>query len=392
MGKFTVKTFDAISPVGLDRFSSDYRVSPEEERPDAIMLRSHSLHKESIGSSVIAIGRAGAGVNNIPVEAMTERGVVVFNAPGANANSVKELVVAGLLLAARNLPAALAYARELPADDIAKAAERGKKRFAGLELAGSTLGVVGLGAIGHLVANTAIDLGMRVLGYDPAISTDNEGQLSAQVQRINNLDRLLAESDYVSLHVPLIDSTRGLIDGRRVGLLRRNAVLLNFARDELVDEAALIAALDADQVRGYVTDFPNEVTYQHDKVIVLPHLGASTSSAEDNCAVMIADELQDFLENGNIRFSVNFPAVSLPRRGFTRLTLTHRNAPGVIAQFSQVVGAAGINIVELINDCRGDFAYSIMELDSRELPTTVVDELERMPALLRLRILGEPSE
>ena len=391
MGKFTVKTFDAISPVGLDRFSSDYRVGPEEERPDAIMLRSHSLHKDLPGPSVVAIGRAGAGVNNIPVDAMTERGVVVFNAPGANANSVKELVVAGLLLAARNLPAALAYAKDLPADDIAKAAERGKKRFAGLELAGSTLGVIGLGAIGHRVANTAIDLGMRVLGYDPAVSVDNDDQLSAQVHRVNNLDRLLAESDYVSLHVPLIDATRDLIDAGRVGLLRPNAVLLNFARDELVDEVALIAALDAGQVRGYVTDFPNEVTYQHDKVIVLPHLGASTSSAEDNCAVMIADELQDFLENGNIRFSVNFPAVSLPRRGFTRLTLAHRNAPGVIAQFSQVVGGAGINIVELINDCRGDYAYSIMELDSRELPAAVVDQLEQMPELLRLRILGEPS-
>jgi D-3-phosphoglycerate dehydrogenase len=348
------------------------------------------LHKELPGPSVVAIGRAGAGVNNIPVDAMSQRGVVVFNAPGANANSVKELVVAGLLLAARNLPAALAYAKDLPADDIAKAAERGKKRFAGLELAGSTLGVIGLGAIGHRVANTAIDLGMRVLGYDPVLSVENSDQLSAQVQRVNNLDRLLAESDYVSLHVPLIEATRDLIDAGRVGLLRPNSVLLNFARDELVDEAALIAALDAGQVRGYVTDFPNEVTYQHDKVIVLPHLGASTSSAEDNCAVMIADELQDFLENGNIRFSVNFPAVSLPRRGFTRLTLAHRNAPGVIAQFSQVVGGAGINIVELINDCRGDYAYSIMELDSRELPAAVVDQLEQMPELLRLRILGEP--
>ncbi|HET7017403.1 MAG TPA: 3-phosphoglycerate dehydrogenase family protein [Streptosporangiaceae bacterium] len=391
MGKFTVKTFDAISPVGLDRFSSDYRVSPEEEKPDAIMLRSHSLHKELIGDSVLAIGRAGAGVNNIPIDAMAARGVVVFNAPGANANSVKELVVAGLLLAARNLPAALAYAKELPADDIAKAAERGKKRFAGLELSGSTLGVIGLGAIGHRVANTAIDLGMRVLGFDPAISVDNEEQLSAQVHRVNNLDRLLAESDYVSLHVPLVDSTRELIDARRIGLLRPNAVLLNFARDELVDEESLIAALDGGQVRGYVTDFPNEVTYSHDKVIVLPHLGASTSSAEDNCAVMIADELQDFLENGNIRYSVNFPAVSLPRRGFTRLTLAHRNSPGVIAQFSQVIGGAGINIVELINDCRGDYAYSIMELDSRELPTAVIDQLEQMPELLRLRILGEVS-
>jgi D-3-phosphoglycerate dehydrogenase / 2-oxoglutarate reductase len=389
MGKFNVKTYDSISPVGLDRFSPDYTVDSDVDRPDAIMLRSFDLHSEPIDDSVVAIGRAGAGVNNIPVSDLAERGVVVFNSPGANANSVKELVVAGLLLAARNLPAALAYARDLPADDIKKATERGKKRFAGLELAGSTLGVIGLGAIGHLVANTAIDLDMRVLGYDPAPSPQTESQLSAQVHQVQNLERLLAESDYISLHVPLLDDTRELISAARIGLLRPNAVLLNFARDELVDERALIAALDAGQLRGYVTDFPNATTYRHDKVIVLPHLGASTSSAEDNCAVMIADELQDFLENGNIRFSVNFPAVSLPRRGFIRLTLAHKNSPGVIAQFSQVVSSAGINIVELINDCLGDRAYSIMELDARELPDGLVEQLEGMPGLLRLRILGE---
>src|SRR5215469_16215955 len=215
MGKFTVRTYDAISPVGLERFSPDYRVEPGADRPDAIMLRSHSLHKETIEDSVLAIGRAGAGVNNIPVDAMAERGVVVFNAPGANANSVKELVIAGLLLAARNLPAALAYAKDLPADDIVKAAERGKKQFAGLELSGGTLGVIGLGAIGYRVANAAIDLGMRVLGYDPEISTQNASQLSPQVHRANSIDRLVAESDYVSLHVPLTDATRGLIDAGR---------------------------------------------------------------------------------------------------------------------------------------------------------------------------------
>ncbi len=391
MGKFDIRTYDAISPVGLDRFGADYRVSPELDRPDAIMLRSFDLHKESIDDSVLAIGRAGAGVNNIPVDSLTDRGVVVFNAPGANANSVKELVVAALLLAARNLPAALAYARDLPRDDIKKAAERGKKQFAGLELTGSTLGVIGLGAIGHRVANTAVDLGMRVIGYDPVLSPQHESQLSAQVHRVHSVDRLVAQSDYVTLHVPLLDSTRKLISAARIGQMNPGTVLLNFARDELVDERALIAALDAGEVRGYVTDFPNEVTYRHEKVIVLPHLGASTSSAEDNCAVMVADELQDFLENGNITYSVNFPAVSLPRRGFTRVTLAHKNTPGVIAQFSQVMSSAGINIVELINDCRGDNAYSIMELDAHGLPAAVVDQLERMPELLRLRILGEAA-
>jgi|SRR5580658_6460431 D-3-phosphoglycerate dehydrogenase len=389
MGKFSVRTYDAISPVGLDRFSPDYRVGSDVDRPDAIMLRSHNLHEETIDDNVIAIGRAGAGVNNIPVGELADRGVVVFNAPGANANSVKELVVAGLLLAARNLPAALAYARDLPPDDIEKAAERGKKQFAGLELAGSTLGVIGLGAIGHRVANTAIDLGMRVLGYDPAPSPQTRGQLSPQVHRVNSIDQLLAESDYVTLHVPLLDDTRELISAARIALLRPTAVLLNFARDELVDEQALMEALDAARLRGYVTDFPNSTTCRHEKVIVLPHLGASTTSAEDNCAIMIADELQDFLENGNIRYSVNFPAVSLPRRGFTRLTLAHKNSPGVIAAFARVVSSAGINIIELINDCLGDYAYSIMELDARDLPGSVVEQLEGMPELLRLRILGE---
>jgi D-3-phosphoglycerate dehydrogenase / 2-oxoglutarate reductase len=391
MGKFQVRTYDAISPVGLRRFSSDYAVGPDAEQPDAIMLRSFNLHNETIDETVLAIGRAGAGVNNIPVDDLTGRGVVVFNAPGANANSVKELVVAGMLLAARNLPAALAYAKALPPEDMKKAVERGKKQFAGHEISGGTLGVIGLGAIGYRVANTAVDLGMRVLGYDPGVGEQHASELSAQVHRVNNLERLLAESDFVTLHVPLTESTRELLDERRLALMPRGAVLLNFARDELVDERALVAALDAGQLRGYVTDFPNPTVFAHDKVIVLPHLGASTSSAEDNCAVMVADELQDFLENGNIRYSVNFPAVSLPRRGFRRLTLAHKNTPGVIAEIARVVSGAGINVVEMINDCRGDNAYSIMELEADELPAAVIEQLERMPQLRRLRILGEPS-
>jgi D-3-phosphoglycerate dehydrogenase len=391
MGKFQVRTYDAISPVGLRRFSSDYAVAPDAEQPDAIMLRSFNLHNEPIDETVLAVGRAGAGVNNIPVEGLTKRGVVVFNAPGANANSVKELVVAGMLLAARNLPAALAYAKALPPQDMKKAVERGKKRFAGHEISGGTLGVIGLGAIGYRVANTAVDLGMRVLGYDPGVKEQHASELSPQVHRVNNAERLLAESDFVTLHVPLTDSTRNLLDERRLALMPGGAVLLNFARDELVDERALVAALDAGQLRGYVTDFPNPTVYAHDKVIVLPHLGASTSSAEDNCAVMVADELQDFLENGNIRHSVNFPAVSLPRRGFRRLTLLHKNTPGVIAEIARVISGAGINVVEMINDCRGEAAYSIMELEADELPAAVIEQLGRMPQLLRLRILGEPS-
>ena len=389
MGKFQIRTYDAISPVGLRRFSSDYAVGPDVEQPDAIMLRSFNLLNEPIDETVLAIGRAGAGVNNIPVDAMTKRGIVVFNAPGANANSVKELVVAGLLLAARNLPAALAYAKALPPRDMKKAVERGKKQFAGHEIAGGTLGVIGLGAIGYRVANIAVDLGMRVLGYDPGVKEHHASQLSAQVHRVNSMERLLAESDYVTLHVPLSEATRELIDERRLALMPRGAVLLNFARDELIDGRALVAALNTGELGGYVTDFPNPTVYAHDKVIVLPHLGASTSSAEENCAVMIADELQDFLENGNIRYSVNFPAVSLPRRGCLRLTLAHMNTPGVIAEFSRVISGAGINVVELINDCRGEFAYSIMEVEADKLPAAEIEQLQRMPQMLRLRVLGD---
>jgi D-3-phosphoglycerate dehydrogenase / 2-oxoglutarate reductase len=391
MAKFGVRTYDAISPAGLRRFSADYQVAPDAEQPDAIMLRSFNLHNETVDETVLAIGRAGAGVNNIPVDAMTERGIVVFNAPGANANSVKELVVAGMLLAARNLPSALAYAKDLPPQDMKKAVERGKKQFAGHEIAGGTLGVIGLGAIGYRVANTAVDLGMRVLGFDPGVSEQHASQLSAHVHRVNSLERLLAESDFVTLHVPLTESTRGILDAARLGLMPHGAVLLNFARDELVDEEALMGALDEGELRGYVTDFPNPTVLAHEKVIALPHLGASTSSAEDNCAIMIADELQDFLENGNITYSVNFPPVSLPRRGFRRLTLAHRNTPGVIADFARVISSAGINVVEMINDCRGDNAYSIMEVEADELPETVIKELLQMPQMLRLRILADPS-
>jgi D-3-phosphoglycerate dehydrogenase / 2-oxoglutarate reductase len=391
MAKFRIRTYDAISPVGLQRFSADYTVAADAEQPDAIMLRSFNLHNQTIEDTVLAIGRAGAGVNNIPVDSMTERGVVVFNAPGANANSVKELVVAGMLMAARNLPAALSYAKSLPPQDMKKAVERGKKQFAGLEISGGTLGVIGLGAIGYRVANTAVDLGMRVLGYDPGVKEQHASELSPHVHRVNSLERLLAESDFVTLHVPLTESTSNLLDARRIAMMRHGAVLLNFARDELVDEAALVDALDSGDLRGYVTDFPNPTVHAHAKVIALPHLGASTSSAEDNCAVMIADELQDFLENGNIRYSVNFPAVSLPRRGFRRLTLAHRNTPGVIAEFSRVISAEGLNVVEMINDCRGEYAYSIMEVQAEDLPDSVVGQLERMPQLLKLRILGDPT-
>jgi D-3-phosphoglycerate dehydrogenase len=388
MDKFTVRTYDEIAPAGRRRFGGGYLLGAGVDRPDAIIVRSSSLHAEPVADSVLAIGRAGAGVNNVPVEEMTARGIVVFNAPGANANSVKELVVAAMLLAARNLPAALDYARSLPPQNMAAAVERGKKQFSGRELAGQTLGVVGLGAVGHRVANIGADLGMRVLGYDPAVHAQYAAQLSATVQQVEDLDRLLRASDFVTLHVPLLDSTRALLNASRLAVMKRGAVLLNFARDGLVDDAALVAALDAARLGGYVTDFPSPASYRHPGVITLPHLGASTAKAEANSAVMVADQLRDYLENGNIRFSVNFPSVSLPRKGYLRVALAHKNEPGAIAAISRIVGGAGINIVELINDSRGDVAYSLMELEAEELPRDVGGQLAAIPKLLRLRVLG----
>lgn len=391
MANFRIRTYDAISAAGLRRFGSGYLVGPGVAEPDAIMLRSFALRDEPIPGSVLAVGRAGAGVNNIPVEALTERGIAVFSAPGANANSVKELVLAGMLLAARNLPAALAYARELPGPGMKAAVEHGKAEFSGHELAGQTLGVIGLGAIGHRVANSSADLGMRVLGHDPAVSVQYASQLSPAVQRCDDLDALLARSDFVTLHVPLAESTAGLLGAGRLALMQPGAVLLNFARDGLVDEKALITALDAQRLSCYVTDFPTPATHRHPRVIALPHLGASTGNAEDNSAVMVADQLQDYLENGNIRFSVNFPSVSLARKGCLRVAVAHRNEPGVIARLGQTVSGAGLNIVELINDSRGGLAYSIMELETEELPAEVSGQLAALPQVARLRILGTGS-
>jgi D-3-phosphoglycerate dehydrogenase / 2-oxoglutarate reductase len=389
MAKFKIRTYNTIAPIGLNRFGSNYIVSANQEQPDAIMLRSFNLHDESVADSVLGVGRAGAGVNNIPVEKMTERGIVVFNAPGANANSVKELVLAGLLLAARNLPAALVYTKGLPVEGIKEAVESGKKKYVGVELSGKTLGVIGLGAIGHRVASTALDLGMRVVGYDPSLSPQSPYQPSSEVEIVDELELLVEQSDFVTIHVPLLPATKGLLSAHLLSRMKPNAVLLNFSRDELVDEPALVAALDRSELGGYVTDFLNEVTHGHEKIIALPHLGASTAEAEDNCAVMVADQLQDYLENGNVANSVNFPAVSLPTNEHLRLCVVYTVAPNFEDSIIKVLAAADITVIDHVSGERGELAYSLMNLDVDKLPDGVSKQLGDIAEVIRLRTISK---
>lgn len=384
---YSIRTYNKIAEIGISRYKKNYKVSQDEKDPDAIMLRSFNLHDERIPDSVIAVGRAGAGVNNIPIEKLSEKGVAVFNAPGANANSVKELVIAGMLMSGRNIYEAVSYVRELSPEGMKESIEAGKKKFVGSELRGKTLGVIGLGAIGYRVANAGLDLGMRVIGCDPALSLKNARQLSSAVQMVEDIDELLRESDYVSIHVPLLEATKGMISKEKIALLKPGATFVNFARDELVDEKELIKALDAGKLEKYVTDFPNATTYAHEKVIPMPHLGASTGEAEDNCAVMIADQLQDYIENGNIQNSVNLPNTVMSRKGNLRLTLVHKNEPGVVAQISNILSAKNINILDLLNRSRDKLAYSMLDLGEKELPAEVRKQLEDVPEVFRLRLL-----
>lgn len=366
-----VRTYNQISDKGLGRFpSTRYQVGPTADPADAIMLRSHKLQVSEIESSVRAVGRAGAGVNNVPVSDCTERGIVVFNAPGANANAVKELVIAGMLLGSRGILPGLRYVDTLGemTDNAAmsKLLEAEKKRFAGHELAGKTLGIVGLGAIGSLVAGVAIDLGMKVLGYDPALSVDAAWRLSNQVYRIENLSALLANSDFVSLHLPVLESTRGLINTEMVSTMKPGLCLLNFSRDEIVDIDAIVAGLDSGQIRKYICDFPRHELMGRDDVIMMPHIGASTAEAEENCAIMTADQLQDFLENGNIRNSVNFPSLYLDRavgaQQGTRLAISNRNVPGMLGKILSILAEQNINVIDMINKSRDNIAYNLIDL------------------------------
>jgi D-3-phosphoglycerate dehydrogenase len=364
---YRILTLNNISASGLARLPRErYEIGNDLADPDAILLRSADLHTAAVAASVRAVGRAGAGVNNIPVADLSRRGIPVFNTPGANANAVKELVLAGLLLAARNLGPAWLFARSLTGDDeaIDAAVEKGKKAFVGFELPGRTLGVVGLGAIGVEVANSAHALGMKVLGYDPQITVQRAWQLSSNVEQALSMEDLFARADAITVHVPLNEHTRGLVNAARLALMRKDATILNFARAAIVDTQAVLAALNAGKLHAYVCDFPLRALKDHPQVVTLPHLGASTGEAEENCAVMVAEQLRDFLENGNIRNSVNFPEAVLPRLpNTTRIAIANSNVPNMVGQISSCLAAQKINIADLLNKSRGEVAYTLIDVD-----------------------------
>ncbi|MDA8905394.1 phosphoglycerate dehydrogenase [Candidatus Thioglobus sp.] len=382
-----VQVLNNISSLGLDKFSKDvYDVSVKDNNPDAILVRSAKMHELETGENLKAIGRAGAGVNNIPLEKMSDKGVVVFNTPGANANAVKELVISSMLLASRNICQAWNYVNNLPLENLKVTVEDGKKQYSGSELPGKTLGIVGLGAIGVEIANAAYTLGMDVIGFDPSITKKNAWKISSEVEDAATIEELFSKSDFVSFHVPLIDETKNLLNAKRIALLPEGSVIINMSRDGIVDEDALMKALDSGKVKYYVTDFPINDKKNHDKVIALPHLGASTSEAEDNCAVMIAKQIKDYLENGNIVNSVNFPDARMPRAGEERLAITHRNIPNMVRQITKAIAEEEANILDMINKSRGDFAYTLIDLEN-EISNTAIENIQRVEGILTVRAL-----
>jgi D-3-phosphoglycerate dehydrogenase len=387
-----ILVLNQISAAGLSRLPAErYQVGKEVVAPLAILLRSADLHGATIPASVRAVGRAGAGVNNIPVEALSLRGVPVFNTPGANANAVKELVLAGMLMAARNLAPAMRFVQALDpaAPDLDRLVEDGKKAFAGGEIAGQTLGIIGLGKIGSLVAEAAIALGMDVLGYDPEITVDAAWRLPSQVRRAVSVNDVLKQSNFVTLHVPLFELTRHLVNDANLGLMRPGSVLLNFSRDAVVSEAAVIEALAGGPLAQYVCDFPSATLHGHPKVIALPHLGASTREAEENCAVMVVDQLRDFLEHGNIRNAVNFPSVAMPRESPWRVAIANANVPNMLGQISTTMAQAGLNIHNMVNKSRGEMAYTLVDVDSA-VAQPALDALAAIDGVLSVRGLPHP--
>lgn len=389
---FRIQTLNQISVRGLERLPRDrYEVASSISDPHAILLRSADMHAMTIAPGVLAVARAGAGTNNVPVAMLSKRGVPVFNAPGANANAVKELVIAGLLLAARNIVQAWDFARSLAGDDAAidEATERGKKAFAGFELPGRTLGVIGLGAIGVEVANAAERLGMRVIGYDPQITVQRAWQLSASIEQARSLEELFARSQFITVHVPLIEATRALVNATRLRLMPKSGVILNFSRAAIVDDAAVLAALDGGSLYAYVCDFPKNGLKDHPRVVTLPHLGASTGEAEENCAVMVADTLRDYLESGNVRHSVNFPETVLPRvPGTSRIAVANSNVPNMVGQMSTLLASAGINIAELLNKSRGELAYTLIDAEGAIDPA-LLGRIRAIDGVLSARLLPE---
>ena len=391
-----IKTYNTISPKGLDRFERErYEVGQDIAHPDALLLRSHKLQEAEILESVTAIARAGAGVNNIPLSVCSERGIPVFNTPGANANAVKELVAAAMLLASRDIVGGIAFAQSqdatMSAQSMNALMEQEKKRFAGAELAGKTLGVVGLGAIGSLVARLGLDFGMEVVGFDPALSVEAAWRLPSEVQRMENVPSLFGRSDYVSLHLPVLDSTRELINAEMLTHFRPGSCLLNFAREEIVSTEAIVAALDAGQLRRYVADFPNPLLLGRSDTLLMPHIGASTAEAEENCAMMAANQLKAFLDHGNIRNSVNFPAIELERTTEYRITIANRNEPGMLSHILALIGEDGLNVADLLNKSVGDIAYNIIDLDEVPQPA-LLEKISGLDGVINLRLIeGSPG-
>jgi len=386
---FKILTLNNISVTGLDRLPRDrYEVASEIQHPDAVLLRSFNMHGMAIPPTVKAVGRAGAGVNNIPVKDLSQMGIPVFNAPGANANAVKELVVAGMFLAARNICQAWDYARNLDGDDeaVRKQVEAGKKQFVGFELPGRTLGVIGLGAIGVRVANAALGLGMQVIGYDPDITVARAWQLSSAVQQATSVDDLLSRSDFVTFHVPLVDATRCMVDAGRLSRMRDGVVILNFARNGIVDDEAVCEAISAGKVGAYICDFPSNLLNNHGRVIALPHIGASTREAEDNCAVMVADQVREYLETGNVKNSVNFPETVMPRNGGYRIAVANANVPNMLGQVSTFLAEAGLNIADMLNKSRGELAYTLADVEG-PIPDEVVTRIRSIDGVLAVRTL-----
>ena len=388
---YKIRTYNAISSKGLSRFPTDsYQVSSESTDADGILLRSQKLHTEVMPESVVAIARAGAGTNNIPVADYTEKGIVVFNTPGANANAVKELIVAALLMGSRDIYGGMNYVQGLTeitdSGEMGKLLEKEKKNFAGGEIKGKTLGVVGLGAIGSMIGNLALELGMNVVGYDPAISVEAAWQLSSSVERMENLEALLACSDFITLHVPAIAATKHLINSTTLSGMKSTAKILNFAREEIVSSADMVAALDAGVIAGYITDFPAPELLGRKDVLLMPHIGASTEEAEENCAVMAANQLMDFLENGNILNSVNYPKIKMSRNGGTRITFTNKNVPKVLGSVLSVLADGEINIVDMVNKSRDEIAYNIIDIEG-DLNDSLKAQIAAVEGVVHVRII-----
>jgi D-3-phosphoglycerate dehydrogenase len=387
---YKISTLNNISVAGLDRLPrEDFEVASELPNPDAVLLRSFNMHDMEVPDTLLAVGRAGAGVNNIPVDKMTAQGIPVFNAPGANANAVKELVIAGMLMGCRNLGQAWDFARKLEGDDkeIHKQVEAGKKNFVGFELPGRTLGVVGLGAIGVQIANAARALGMKVIGYDPQITVKSAWQLSSDIEQGKSVDDLLSRVDFVTFHVPLVDETRNLINAERLKMMKDNIVILNFARNGIVDDEAVVESIEDGKVYAYVCDFPSNLLKDHPRCITLPHLGASTREAEENCAIMVADQVREYLVNGNVTNSVNFPEIDMPRSEGYRLAVVNRNVPNMLGQISTELANAGLNIIDMLNKSRGDIAYTLVDVAS-EVSEGALAKIGGIEGVLSVRCLG----